>query len=715
MKRVAVYGKGGIGKSTISSNLTAALSDNGVRVLQIGCDPKHDSTRLLTDGLRQETVLEYLKEVPETHRKLDDVVEEGYKGCLCVEAGGPEPGIGCAGRGIISAFELLDQLGIDTIPLDLILYDVLGDVVCGGFAVPLRNSYADTVYIVTSGEFMSIYAANNILRGTANYNPDRIGGLIFNSRGDPEEKLRVERFSKAVKIPIVAEFSRSREFLEAEQVRKTVVEAYPESSITESFRNLAKTVMRDEKHTANFLSEGELENVVLGRSMAVEKTTKKQDTIVAKEKKRYSSRNVHRKEILHGCAFSGASSVTSSITDLVTILHSPKSCAQFAFQMVSNSVRRSYATSTTPLSAFADPCVQCTDMSESTMIFGGTDVLEKNIRSTIADGNKHIAVISSCPSGIIGDDVGQVIDRLKGEFPDTLLIDLREDGNLKGDFMQGVIDASLGLIRSTAIKNLKKTDSVNLIGYKTLATNSTVNVENVREILSRMDISINCTAVGNTDVEDLKNLTAAKLNIQLYPDRFAFMLRDFLVDEYGMECAKNIIRPGLNETRKWITEIGKHFGREDKAKKIIEDIEIEYRSLINSLKPKLKGRSIYLAATHKDINWIMEVIHECEMDLRNAVILDFTDHCKDYDLDVDYPVTMCSRNDVSKLKDDIISNDPDLLISTYPMNLGIRAEECFIPVAPDVGPYSGPELAISWVRKLQAPKEEGWRKDVVRK
>ena len=204
MVRIAVYGKGGIGKSTMSSNLTAALSDNGYKVLQIGCDPKHDSTRLLLGGEVKSTILDYMKDTPPGERRLDDVVSEGYKGCLCAEAGGPEPGVGCAGRGIISSFDLLNDLGIDSIERDVTLYDVLGDVVCGGFAVPLRNEYAEVIYIVSSGEFMSIYAANNILKGICNYDPDRVGGIIFNSRGDPEEDNRIRKFSEAVDIPIVA-------------------------------------------------------------------------------------------------------------------------------------------------------------------------------------------------------------------------------------------------------------------------------------------------------------------------------------------------------------------------------------------------------------------------------------------------------------------------------------------------------------------------------
>lgn len=715
MKRIAVYGKGGIGKSTISSNLTAALSDKGVRVMQIGCDPKHDSTRLLTDGADQQTVLEYLKDVPESNRRLDDIVEKGYKGCLCVEAGGPEPGIGCAGRGIISAFELLDDLGISSVPLDVVVYDVLGDVVCGGFAVPLRNNYADTVYIVTSGEFMSIYAANNILRGTANYNPDRIGGIIFNSRGDEEEKERVKRFSEAVNIPVVAEFSRSKEFLEAEQIGKTVVEAFPDSNITRTFRKLADTVMKGKKHTARYLSETELESVVLGRSLPekqISKTMIKDVTPVAK--KRYSSRNVHRNEILHGCAFSGASSVTLAVDNLATVLHSPRSCAQFAFQIAANSVRRSCISNKIPMGSFVDPVIHCTDMDEAVMIFGGIDSLEKSVRSLIAQGSRYIAVITSCPSGIIGEDVDGMIDRVTADHPNVTLIPMIEDGNVKGDFMQGVIDASLGLIRTVAVKDVKKTRSVNVVGMKTLATNCISNIQIVENILERMNVKLNCSCIGNTDIENIKNIAAAELSILMSPDRFAFMLKDFMKDEYELEFTNSIIRPGLEETRLWVNEIGKHFGETDAANAVIEDMKAEFGSRINDLKDDLQGRSIYIVGAHKDINWIMETATACNMNVMRCIVIDLNDHFKDYDLEIGYPVEFMRYDDLTAIKEDIAKRRPELLLTTYPMDVDIEIEQCFIPITTDVGPFSGPDQAETWARKLKAPKTEGWRKDVVR-
>ena len=186
---IAVYGKGGIGKSTISANMTAAAAMKGCRVLQIGCDPKHDSTRLLMHGESIPTVLDVLRDKgaenaqPEDILKQSKIALEGSE-IGCIEAGGPKPGVGCAGRGIISAFEYLGKHHILE-QYDRVLYDVLGDVVCGGFAVPVRREYADAVFLVTSGEYMALYAANNILRGIRNFDGDkykRIAGIIYNER-----------------------------------------------------------------------------------------------------------------------------------------------------------------------------------------------------------------------------------------------------------------------------------------------------------------------------------------------------------------------------------------------------------------------------------------------------------------------------------------------------------------------------------------------------
>ena len=184
LRQIAVYGKGGIGKSTTCSNLSAALSNQGYRVLQIGCDPKADSTKNLVGDQKKLSVLEQLK--LKKNAVLDDIVTKGFANTYCIEAGGPEPGFGCAGRGIITAMEIVEKLNVfQELDIDIVIYDVLGDVVCGGFAVPLRMSFAKEVYLVTSGETMALYAANNISKAIKRFGERssvRLGGIICNQR-----------------------------------------------------------------------------------------------------------------------------------------------------------------------------------------------------------------------------------------------------------------------------------------------------------------------------------------------------------------------------------------------------------------------------------------------------------------------------------------------------------------------------------------------------
>ena len=244
MKKIAIYGKGGIGKSTTVSNISAALAKRGFRVMQIGCDPKADSTRNLTYGRSVNTVLKILSDNSEP--KLGELVTEGTYGIICVEAGGPPPGVGCAGRGIITAFEKLEELSAYKIyKPDLVIYDVLGDVVCGGFAMPIRGGYADSVYIVTSGEMMSLYAAANITQAVKNFTKNgyaRLAGWILNRKNIDDEKELTEKAAAESDTRVIFDLPRSPFVQQAESMGKTVVEAFPESDMAMYYDKLAEII-----------------------------------------------------------------------------------------------------------------------------------------------------------------------------------------------------------------------------------------------------------------------------------------------------------------------------------------------------------------------------------------------------------------------------------------------------------------------------------------
>lgn len=246
IRKIAIYGKGGIGKSTTTCNLSAALSHKGYRVMQIGCDPKSDSTKNLMRGVRIPTVLEQLKQKGE-ELTLEDIVFTGYNGIFCVESGGPTPGVGCAGRGIISAFEKLEDLrAFEVYQPDIVIYDVLGDVVCGGFAMPIREGYAKDVYVVSSGEMMALYAANNIAAAIRNFGKRgyaRLRGLILNARNIENEVEIVQEALKEIGTDLIQYIPRSPEIQEAERGGGTVFECLEESRMQAVYSELADKIM----------------------------------------------------------------------------------------------------------------------------------------------------------------------------------------------------------------------------------------------------------------------------------------------------------------------------------------------------------------------------------------------------------------------------------------------------------------------------------------
>ncbi|MDR0867262.1 MAG: nitrogenase iron protein [Planctomycetota bacterium] len=261
IKQIAIYGKGGIGKSTTSSNISAALAKLGYKVMQVGCDPKSDSTNTLRGGTYIPTVLDTLRAKGKV--TADEIIFTGAGGVYCVEAGGPAPGVGCAGRGIITAVEQLKQLRVfENLDIDIVLYDVLGDVVCGGFAVPIREGIAKHVFTVTSSDFMAIYAANNLFAGIKKYSSTGgalLGGIIANSINAPYSRAIVDDFAARTQTQIVEYVPRSVTVTQAELQGKTVIEAAPDSAQAQVYLELAEKIAKHtDSKTPNPMSVEEL-------------------------------------------------------------------------------------------------------------------------------------------------------------------------------------------------------------------------------------------------------------------------------------------------------------------------------------------------------------------------------------------------------------------------------------------------------------------------
>lgn len=604
MFQLAVYGKGGIGKSTMSANISLMLAQRGHRVMQIGCDPKHDSTRLLLGGGSQRTVLDYVREVPEGDRRLEDVMVEGSGGVLCIESGGPEPGIGCAGRGILTAFETIGRLGADRTGADVRLYDVLGDVVCGGFAVPLRDENADGVIIVTSGEFMALYAANNIMKGIRRFTPERprLIGIVLNSRGVEGEEETVGRFVAATGTRVIATVPRDRLFASAEAAGRTVCELFPGSDAAKAVGAIVDRI-EDVISGAGMdipspLDDDQLSDLAAGREIRPGRRN-----IVDLPTCPGCARSTSRRQ-KYSCASCGAVMALARLRDSAVIIHGPRSCAYLMDSAYLSTVADLYTGG-----VYDDPMpdnIYCTCMDDSAAIFGGADSLRGTMESAYADGFREVAVVTTCVSGMIGDDCDAVARGFRSSHPDVGTIVLSTDGVINGDYLDGTDAAVSELIRSIDPSVGPVPGEVNLIGASFFDLQCPDAAAELRRMLGVFGLRVNCRLLDDTTMGSVRGFCRGTVDILLNEDR-ASDFEDRVVARLGRSRERVRLPTGPYEYAGWLRRMSEVTGipceaEEDWARSMMSRFMEDHRDVF-------EGRRIVLSTViPRNMDWLVDAL-----------------------------------------------------------------------------------------------------------
>jgi len=735
--RIAIYGKGGIGKSTIAANLSSAFALKGKRVLQIGCDPKHDSTRLVLGGRSVKTVLEYLQDVDPRNHKLEDVVHTGIHGITCIEVGGPEPGVGCAGRGILSAFTLLEKLGFEEDRYDVIVYDVLGDIVCGGFAIPLRSDFARAVLLVSSEEFMPIYAANNILGGINNVSglSNRVFGIFHNVRDNEASTQTIDAFAEAVGLPVVSRLARTPRIQEAEAAGRPVQAVFPDSTEARVFADLAEALLDDPAlHVPMPLLDDNLERVVihgqppvykerdadqagrddesdagLGSTTFTRAVDLKFTNIEAPPTDPFYYRKKPIRPPVMECAFHGAVLLALKLRDAYVVAHSPESCTHMrrleACGMSSEMFRRRKGFYPDPMV----PNLVCTNMKERELIYGGTDALTETLKEVLAKRPPVVFIVTTCAPAIIGDNYAEAIRNAQPVSPDTKIVLLRSDGNLTGGGLNGTLSALFdGFLPLGKGPGPTKEKCVNLVmdwEYE--------DSQSVEQILRRIGISINARfsdGYRDATVADIRKLHEAPLTLLCARNFLTEIIRKYMQESHRSVIARHSFPRGFRETELWLREIGEFFGIEKRVEEVIAEERATYEAAMAPCRSVLAGKRLALFTRGRPVDEIVDAALDTGMEVvligimeRKESSLFRTRH------EGAVPVRFGVRPD-----DRIPIIREEKVDAVYTMTRhDLPPEVVFLDT---VGGYhtgfgACVKLAERWVRLFQAPLQEGWKKD----
>ncbi len=685
MMKISVYGKGGIGKSTLSANISYLLSKRGT-VLHVGCDPKADSTRLLSGGKAVATFLSGGK--PFVDGSL-----------TCVECGGPGAGKGCAGKGLSMMFDSI--AGIDA---DYRVCDVLGDVVCGGFSVPMRKGNVDAMILMTSEEYMSVYAMNNILRGMRNVNDSPvILGIVLNSRGGDESDVR--RFSEAVGIPIVLEMRRSDLFAKAEQEGRTLCELFPESLEVRSIAGLCGSIEGARLYRPVCLAEESMEAIARGRPgvLSKEPPSERAPTFDSFD----ADRNITYKGdfIMPACTSHGATDLAMMMTDVAVILHGPRNCAylmEFAF-------RRRMAQSMADRRGVKMRCnIYSTGLDAMSAFAGGIEPVYEAARRVRADGFGKAFLIPTCSSEIMALDIEDLAAKVSKETSVELIPVKADEAFLSSKYgaAAGFFDA---FVKAFCIPSEIVPGTVNVFSRSMYGMGSDESKEDLARLLSLLGLSLNVSMMGYMSAAEASRFCAGEFDIGLRDSEFNRRIAAAISVHTGRRPPLLLDIPeGLAETESWMTRVAEYAGRTEMLGKALGALRERYREGISAVRPVLEGRRVAIYSMHnRDVEWQVRTLKDVGAEI--VFIMFGMDSFDDHEArSPSYGDTPVMEGGLCELGNAAEAGRLDVLVTNFP-----RASRLGVPYSRLGSPRFGVEGAIEWLRiladSMRLPAGRGWR------